>query len=140
QIPAYWADTYVGSRYLATGRFKDGGLGGKGPSLFAYGPWLQGNPPSAGTVINVTTLLKYGSTFHDDETTYRTHRMTNYHDSDSWAGGAWISTSSGKSGVIFVGTKSTGNYYWYGYVDQDHPTQPCVEAEELSFTTCRNAN
>ncbi|MFH1875221.1 MAG: hypothetical protein ABH859_08605 [Pseudomonadota bacterium] len=139
-IPTEWADANVGSRYLATGRFKDGGLGGKGPSLFAYAPWLQGNPPAAGTVLNEVTLLKYGSTFHDDETTYRTRRMTNYHDADSWAGGAWITTASGKSGVIFVGTKSTGNYYWYGYVDRNNRTRPCVEPEELSFITCRNAN
>jgi hypothetical protein len=53
EIPASWADTYVGGRYLATGRMRDGGMGGMGPSLFAYRPWLDdgsapvGNPPLA---------------------------------------------------------------------------------------------
>ena len=39
-IPTSWADAHAQSRYLATGRMRDGGQGGMGPTLFAYRPWL----------------------------------------------------------------------------------------------------
>ncbi len=38
-----------------------------------------------------------------------------YRHPDSWEGGAWITTSSGKGAVLFAGTISNGAKYWYGY-------------------------
>lgn len=38
--------------------------------------------------------------------------MTDYHASDEWSGGAWLTTGE-KSAVIFVGTKGEGSN-WYG--------------------------
>ncbi|MBN2134493.1 MAG: hypothetical protein JW737_02060, partial [Acidobacteria bacterium] len=35
EIPGNWANTYVGGRKLATGRFRDGGWSGMGPAIFA---------------------------------------------------------------------------------------------------------
>ncbi len=46
EIPSTWADAYIGGRYVATGRFKDGGWSGMGPVIIAYRPWDEnGNPP-----------------------------------------------------------------------------------------------
>lgn len=44
EIPDAWATAHVGGRRLGTGRFRDGGWSGMGPSLYAYAPWLSGNP------------------------------------------------------------------------------------------------
>lgn len=121
--PQAWADAYTGGRSLLTGRYRDGGWSGQGPSLFAIGPWLQTEAgrtsPVNRTRLSENTLLKY-------ETSYTTNAygehgdfnpsaktMTNYQHADDWIGGAWLE-SEGKSAVIFVGTKGTGAHCWYG--------------------------
>ena len=117
EIPSNWADQYVSSRKLATGRFRDGGWSGQGPALFAIAPWDHGNPPPSGTALSNTPLLLYSSTYVSDGN----NTMNNYHNSDEWAGGAWLTTSS-KSAVVFVGTKGTGDC-WYG--DSNGPCLEC---------------
>lgn len=93
---------------LATGRYREGGLVGEGPTLYAYGPWNQGNPPRPGTVIQDVTLLRYGE-FGSGKS------MNGYRHSDEWSGGAWLSQGS-RAAVVFVGTKALGKA-WYGYRD-----------------------
>jgi parallel beta-helix repeat protein len=109
-ISPEWADIYTPGMYLATGRFRDGGQGSQGPTIFAYGPWNQGNPPVSGTSLSSVTLLQYSSVTDPEQ-----HVMDNYAHSDEWNGGAWLN-SGNKSSVIFVGTKGLG-YTWYGYSD-----------------------
>ncbi len=112
EIPATWADTYVGGRRLATGRFRDGGWGGQGPALFAIAPWQHGNPPADGTRLDAVPLLLYSSTATDEEPY---HTLDDYHHSDEWSGGAWL-TAAGRAAVVFVGTKGVGEC-WYGLPD-----------------------
>jgi hypothetical protein len=109
-IPDAWADARVGGRRLATGRFRDGGWSGMGPALIAIAPWQSGNPPAAGATLPSTTLLLYSSSRTED-----TYTINNYHHSDQWSGGAWL-TASNKAAVIFIGTKGQGTC-WYGYAD-----------------------
>lgn len=109
-IPRAWADANTPGMYLVTGRFRDGGQGGKGPSLFAYGPWNEGNPPASGATLSATPLLLYGDAYEENSPA-----MNNYHDSDEWNGGAWL-TAGDKSAVILVGTKGQGEC-WYGCSD-----------------------
>ncbi len=109
-IPHTWADAYTPGMYLATGRYRDGGQGGKGPALFVYGPWNEGNPPAPGTTLPAVPLLLYGNAYEEDASA-----MNDYHDSDEWAGGAWL-TAGDKSAVIFAGTKGQGEC-WYGCAD-----------------------
>ena len=111
-IPKGWAERYVGGKRLATGRFRDGGWGGQGPSLFAIGPWQQGNPPANDARLQAVPLLLYSNTA-TDEPPY--HVMNNYHHADQWAGGAWVTSAHGDA-VVFAGTKGTGNC-WYGLPD-----------------------
>jgi hypothetical protein len=120
-IPRAWADANTPGMYLATGRFRDGGQGTQGPSLLAYGPWNTGNPPPRGSTLSAVPLLLYGDVYTPDSP-----RMNNYHHSDEWAGGTWV-TAGDKSTVIFVGTKGTGDC-WYGCSDgtvwPDDPPYP----------------
>ena len=120
-IPQAWADANTPGMYLATGRFRDGGQGARGPSLFAYGPWNEGNPPAAGSTLSAIPLLLYTDVTAPDELT-----LNDYHHSDEWSGGAWL-TAGDKAAVIFVGTKGQGDY-WYG-----NPDGPCLDCENRGW-------
>jgi len=120
KIPSNWADKYVDGRRLATGRFRDGGWSGQGPSLFAIAPWDDGNPPPDGKNLSYTTLLRYKST---EDYASEEHTMENYHHSDEWSGAVWLTTEK-KAAVIFIGTKGLGDC-WYG-----DSNGPCIECEE----------
>jgi len=138
EIPATWADQYTGGQPLATGRMRDGGQGGMGPALFAYHPWQpDGSAPPPETRLPATTLLLYENA---DSTPNIEHNMTGYQHPDEWEGGAWLTTTSGKSAVIFAGTKATGSKYWYGFIHPDGPQYVCVDPQVIDFTTCRLAD
>jgi hypothetical protein len=112
-IDPAWAARNTPGMLLATGRFRDGGQGSMGPALFAYGPWNEGDPPAAGASLKAVPLLRYGSVYDGPEAASRT--MKDYHHSDDWAGGAWL-TAGDKAAVIFVGTKGRGKC-WYGFAN-----------------------
>ncbi len=140
EIPAEWADRYVGGRPLATGRYRDGGWGGMGPQLYAYVPWTDeaGTPAAPQTHLEEITLLAYAKS---DETEDIERCLDGYQHADEWGGGAWLTTGSGSSAVMFAGTKATGSRYWYGYVNPAGPEYPCVEEELIgSYPLCRTAD
>jgi hypothetical protein len=139
EIERSWADAHVGGRQLATGRFKDGGWSGQGPALFAYAPWLSGNPPAPGTKLSEVPLVLYAST-HFEDPNGLTGKLSNYQHPDEWEGGAWLTTSRGASAVVFVGTKGTGPLYWYGWINPQGPEIPCVEMEGTGMVGCHRAD
>ena len=102
-IPSAWADANTSGRCLATGRMRDGGQGGMGPALFAYLPWLTGGAaPASGTHLTESVLLLYGDVASLDPPE---RSLTGYQHADEWEGGAWITTPSGKTAVLFAGTR-----------------------------------
>lgn len=109
-IPAAWAAAYTSGRMLATGRFRDGGQHGMGPSLLAVAPWDAGNPPAAGATLPATVLLLYQDVIQEAPAA-----LNGYHHSDEWTGGAWV-TAGERTAVIFAGTKGVGEC-WYGCAD-----------------------
>jgi hypothetical protein len=125
-IPDAWADGHLGGRRLATGRFRDGGWSGMGPSLIAYGPWLDGDPlgaaPPPNAELSCIPLILYSSTLEAGD-----HRLTGYSNADAWTGGAWI-TSGSRSAVIFAGTKGSG-YTWYGFFTPEGVDPPPLFGE-----------
>lgn len=123
EIPQSWANTYTPGLRLATGRFRDGGWSGQGPSIFAIGPWNHGNPPANGTALTNKALLLYTSTM---DYSGENHVMNNYHNSDEWTGGSWL-TAGDKAAVIFAGTKGFGEC-WYG-----NPQGPCESCENRGW-------
>ncbi len=139
EIPAAWADAHAQGRVLATGRMRDGGQGGMGPTLFAYCPWNDdGAPPADGATLPETTLLLYEKS---NNTEAIERALDGYQHPDEWEGGAWLSTASGQSAVIFAGTKGTGAKYWYGWVNPAGPEFPCVEEALVDqFPLCRRAD
>jgi len=140
EIPSAWADAHSSGRSLATGRFRDGGWSGKGPTLFAYLPWDAGGGLAAtGAFLDATTLLLYESSEQSESVTH--DALAGYQHPDEWEGGAWITSPSGAAAVVFAGTKGTGAKFWYGWVHPDGPDTPCVETGLLGqFTLCWNSD
>ena len=138
EIPQEWADVHTGGRPLATGRMRDGGQGGTGPELFAYQPWnANGSPAADGTHLQEVPLLQYEKSSNTEEFV---RCMQGYMHADEWEGGAWLTTKSGKSAVLFAGTKATGAKTWYGYINPAGPEQVCVDAHVTDYPTCRLAD
>ena len=66
--------------------------------------------------------------------------LNGYQHCDEWEGGAWITTPSGRSAVVFAGTKGVGEYYWYGWLDPSGNRMPCVEMEPGGEPMCFQAD
>jgi len=138
-IPQAWADQHTAGRYLATGRMRDGGQASMGPTLFAYRPWTEtGAAPANGTHISETVLLLYESSRNTNNIE---RNVRDYQHPDEWEGVDWLTTRSGKTAVLFAGTKSKGTKYWYGFINPKGADYPCVEVEYVNqYTTCRLAD
>ncbi len=138
ELPTTWSNSYANEYPLATGRMRDGGLAGMGPSLFAYQPFQQdGSPEPSGSHLDFLTLLLYESSLNTEELT---HCLIGYQHPDEWEGGAFIENASGKQAVIFTGTKGTGDKFWYGYLNEADPSKPCVDSGVTDYVTCRMAD
>ncbi|MBI9045024.1 MAG: hypothetical protein JEZ06_11090 [Anaerolineaceae bacterium] len=139
EIPDEWAEQYVHGYKLASGRYRDGGWSGMGPNLFAYTPWNpDGSAPDSGTHLDEIVLLQY---MRSSDTENIENNLKDYQHPDEWEGSAWLQSLSGKSAVLFGGTKGTGDHFWYGFLDADDPTIPCLEAEMIGqFHMCLNAD
>ncbi len=119
-IPEVWSNVNAPGMRLATGRFRDGGASGFGPTLAAVGPWNHGNPPAAGSLLDSVPLILYSNNLDGIPDPY--YAMNGYAESDEWEGGAWLTTGN-QSAVLFVGTKGLGDT-WYG-----DPHGPCLECD-----------
>lgn len=137
EIPEEWSAAYTPGYRLACGRFREGVWGGLGPALFAYAPWLDGNPPLKGDRLgHVIPLLLYGQQAEGmpELVVEDRMRMQAYAESDHWWGGAWLTASCGES-VILTGTKALGKS-WYGFAngvvwDYACMDDPAIECPEI---------
>ncbi|MBI4878522.1 MAG: hypothetical protein HY812_02540 [Planctomycetes bacterium] len=124
-IPEEWARAHAPGKRLATGRFRDGLWGGRGPALFAYEPPPEDDPPARGARIDaLTPLLLYGVQQEGaaEITTDPQQSMRGFAEADEWSGGAWLEDGA-CSAVVLVGTKALGRN-WYGFANgEEYPTE-----------------
>ena len=111
EIPQIWADAELNGRSIVTGRFRDGGLSGLGPTLYAFAK-VGETPPAENYELPITTLLEYGSVEGTDNYNYP-NSIDDYNHADAWRAAEWIE-GNGKSAVMFIGNKAHGNN-WYGW-------------------------
>ncbi|MBR9974165.1 MAG: T9SS type A sorting domain-containing protein [Bacteroidetes bacterium] len=116
-LPTDWADANASGRRLVTGRCRDGGLSGLGPTLFAFAPVGSAVPP-AETRLDFTTLLEYGPVEGTDNYVFP-DAIDGYKHSDDWRGACWL-TTGGQSAVAVIGRKAHGDN-WYGYHGESMP-------------------
>ena len=137
EIPEPWAAAHTPDQRLATGRYRDGLWGGRGPALFAYAPWQDEHPVDQDTLTDLTPLLLYGiqEPWSTHLTTSESMVMEGFKEADEWVGGAWL-TAGAQSAVILAGTKGLGNV-WYGLSDgtvwPDAPPYPDDPANERGW-------
>ena len=126
-IPKTWSESYAPGMDIGSGRFRDGGWGGQGPSLIVYNPGDPEKPPARSESLESLTLLLYAET-GASELTDPSLRMDDYHHSDEWSGAAWL-IAGDRTAVIFAGTKGIGDC-WYGFANgvvcPDDPPYPEV--------------
>lgn len=140
EIPAAWAAAHTGDRVIGSGRFRDGGWSGMGPTLYAYRPWIDASGALAadGASLEAVELLRYASS---TETETFDRAVIGYQHADEWEGGAWITTARGASALLFAGTKGTGDRFWYGYVNPAGAALPCVDDDFVGeFPVCRTGD
>jgi hypothetical protein len=112
-IPPEWAEHYIPSARLATGRFRDGLWAGRGPALYAI-PAYDESCVDAETISSASPLLLYGQ---QDETlgirSDESMQMQNFSEADEWSGAVWLA-AGGNHAVAIIGTKALGKT-WYGF-------------------------
>ncbi|MCI0495202.1 T9SS type A sorting domain-containing protein [candidate division KSB1 bacterium] len=111
-VPQSWANDNLSGRSILTGRYRDGGLSGLGPTLYAVSPVHSATLPSAGAELPLTKLLQYGSVEGTDNYHYP-NSIDGYKHSDAWRDANWISVPN-QSSVMIIGNKAMGDN-WYGY-------------------------
>lgn len=106
-VPDSWQAAFGGCDLL-TGRFRDGGWSGMGPSLFAI---RTEDILSAGDDerIEATPILLYDDSYNGDSG----YKMNGYSHADSITGGAFVECDLGSS-VVFAATHGFGST-WYGF-------------------------
>lgn len=115
KVPDAWAAARTGGRALITGRNREGGLSGLGPTLYAVAPAPPGSPPAADTELSATTLLQYGPVEGTDDYHFP-HSFIGYNHADWFRGAEWIS-AGGQNAVGLIGNRARGNN-WYGYTGE----------------------
>ncbi|MBN1997255.1 T9SS type A sorting domain-containing protein [candidate division KSB1 bacterium] len=114
KLPEIWAKQNTAGQRLVTGRCRDGGLGGLGPGLYSFSG-IGENPPTANSVLNYTTLLKYGPVEGTDGY-FLPNAIDGYLLSDDWKDAAWLSAEN-QNAVVILGNKARGQH-WYGYIGE----------------------
>jgi len=110
--PQSWADANAFGRALVNGRYREGGLSGLGPTLYAVS-LIGGNPtPAPESELPMTTLLEYGPVEASDNYNFP-NSIDDYNHSDLWRDAAWISANN-TSAVMIIGDKAHGDN-WYGF-------------------------
>jgi hypothetical protein len=116
EIPRLWSNGNLRGYRLATGRFRDGQWGGRGPAVLAYQPPSAAKPSESGASIAARVpLLMYGEPQPGAaELAIDPERQLNgFSEADEWSGGAWL-TVGDRGAVMLLGTKGTGDT-WYGF-------------------------
>lgn len=99
---------YFGGNDLCTGRFRDGGWSGMGPSMLGVSSQNIINAEN-NELILVSPVIKYEDSYMGDTG----YKMNNYSHANSWTGGAFVCCDAGDA-IVFVGTHSYGST-WYGF-------------------------
>ncbi len=109
--PPDLASSHLPIRRLITGRYREGGLSGLGPAMYAFDPIVV-DPPEADASLEITTLLEYGPVTESDGYNYP-NSIDAYNHADLWRDADWIKVDT-QEAVMVIGNKARGDN-WYGY-------------------------
>lgn len=115
RVPQGWADAATSGRSLVCGRYREGGLSGLGPTLYATSLVGGGTPPPPNSERSITPLLQYGPVEETDNYNFP-YSMNDYNHADWLKGAEWVSAGD-QSAVAIIGNKGLGHNY-YGYTGE----------------------
>ncbi len=107
-VPSWFANQYLGGRWLLTGKARGTSTGSMGPSLIAFSPWDSENPQGD---FDALFLLYYRFNIECASPNVTNKNLCDYPDftmCDKWEGAAFIESGT-KRAIIFVGRKGLGN-------------------------------
>jgi len=110
-VPKWYADKYLGGRWLITGKARGTETGSMGPSLLAFTPWDSENPSGD---FDAVFMLYYPFLFDCGAPNVTNKALCTYPEftmCDKWEGGSFIE-SGDKRAIIMAGRKGLGvNHY-----------------------------
>ncbi|MFH1194656.1 MAG: T9SS type A sorting domain-containing protein [bacterium] len=109
--PDEWANANTSGRTLVTGRYREGGLSGLGPTLYAFGK-INDSPPAPNSTLDITNLLQYGPVEGTDNYNFP-NSIDGYNHADLWRDAFWAETGN-QQAIAILGNKARGQN-WYGY-------------------------
>lgn len=112
RVPSEWANEHLNGRELINGRYREGGLSGLGPTLYAVDLIGGGTIPAADAEFDFYTLLQYGTVEGTDNYNYP-NSIDDYNHADWWKEAEWISADN-QAAVAIIGNHAMGHNY-YGY-------------------------
>ncbi len=117
-LPQEWAEEHTPGKYMVTGSFRGGNLGGAGPTLVAFGlPQTYQDQEE----LAYQFLVKYATPWIPGSGANQ-KPMNGNHKTDEWVGAEWLTTGN-KQAVIIAGSKALGQY-WYGFKDGTNYNDP----------------
>ena len=125
EIPPAWAAAHTPACCWRPGGFATAAGRARAHRYSRTAPGTRATPPPPNAELRAVPLILYtaSSDFEAEQ-----HTMNDYHHSDEWSGGAWL-TAGDKSSVVFVGTKGVGDC-WYGFANgvvwPDEPPYPPI--------------
>jgi hypothetical protein len=114
-LPDAWAASVTGGKALVTGRSRQGGLSGLGPTLHAVAAPEYGAAPVPGFVLPATTLLQYGPVANATGEHFP-ESFHAYNPADWFRNASWLSAGAQRA-VAIGGSKARGHGY-YGYTGE----------------------
>ncbi|MCX7737132.1 MAG: T9SS type A sorting domain-containing protein [Candidatus Kapabacteria bacterium] len=116
KVPEDWAKINTNNRTIITGRSREGGLSGLGPTLYAVAPVNHYNPPTPNSELSELALLQYGSVENSDGYKFPNSFIC-YNHKDWFRAGFWLQVGSQKA-IALYGNKGLGKN-WYGYTGEN---------------------
>jgi hypothetical protein len=108
-LPEWYADQYLGGRFLVTGKSRGTDTGSQGPALYAFYPWDNENPDGD---LDAIPLLWYRFIYPEcagpDVGEKSACDYPDFTMCDKWVGGSFVE-SSGKTALILFGVKGLGS-------------------------------
>jgi hypothetical protein len=106
-VPQWYADGYLGGRFLVTGKTRGAVHGSQGPTLIAIRPWQSENPSgdmNALLVLYYRLIVECASPNVTDKDACDFPEFTFC---DKWEGGAFVESGDART-ILLLGTKGLG--------------------------------
>ena len=106
-VPQWYADQYLGGRFLMTGKTRGAFYGSQGPALMAFGPWDSEAPSGDLDALLVLYYRIIEACASPNVTNKDQCDFPEFTFCDKWEGGAFLESGEART-ILLLGTKGLG--------------------------------